>query len=204
MVTRLPVDLEKKKKQKIVTYETLKISNKFKQCPFKQNRACSIVMLHEWCHVQVCCPAGTFPSASPGLGEAPPQHSLREAVCSKDLPILFSTSSASLGACALAKYLFSIQVALDQDPGPSTVSLPQCFCRAGAHVACSHPRFFSCAQTRQPKALFLSSRAHSSCPAASPGLCNASASLMQQYCSSSYTHKLSQDTDVIYIISSCT
>lgn len=65
------------KKQKIVLYKkNLKLIKKQNQCPFKQNRACSIVMVREFCGAQVCCLAGAFPGPSPGMGEAPLQHSL--------------------------------------------------------------------------------------------------------------------------------
>lgn len=61
------------KKQKILLYKKkIKIHKKLNQCPFKPNRACSIVLAHELWGAQVCCSAGT----SPGMGEAPLQHSL--------------------------------------------------------------------------------------------------------------------------------
>jgi len=137
-----------------VIYEKLRINKKLKLCSFKQNRACSLFSVPEQCWVQVCCSAGTFPSAS-GSSTTTAQLNpyLQEPVCGKDLPSLLSTNSASLGACALANCFFGIQVALDHDPRLSAVTLTRCFCRAAAHVACPYPGLLSRAQIRHPRGL---------------------------------------------------
>lgn len=134
-------------------------------------------------------------SPVPDLAEAPPWQltpCLQEAMGNQDLSSLLSINWG---------YLYSIQAALShislfQDPGPSCAPVG-CFCRVGAHVAHPHPGFSS---HKAPKGTFWSSRAGSRCTI-SLLLCSVHP-LIQQCSFPSCPYKLSQDTEVVFFISS--